>query len=103
GAFMRNTVQVSWRRADDAATRARYMFGMDSQPTKARWVHALQTALKASAEAPTKDVLARVDRASRALAALVPSPPDHSRFAADKLDADQAVTAQQILAALAAP
>ncbi|KAJ2636130.1 hypothetical protein GGF40_003190 [Coemansia sp. RSA 1286] len=103
GAFMRNTVQVSWRRADDAATRARYMFGMDSQPTKARWVHALQTALKASAEAPTMDVLARVDRASRALAALVPSPPDHSRFAADKLDADQAVTAQQILAALAAP
>ncbi|KAJ2593967.1 hypothetical protein H4R99_005942 [Coemansia sp. RSA 1722] len=103
GAFMRNTVQVSWRRADDAATRARYMFGMDSQPTKARWVHALQTALKASAEAPTMDVLARVDRASRALAALVPSPPDHSRFVADKLDADQAVTAQQILAALAAP
>ncbi|KAJ2856991.1 hypothetical protein J3B02_001288 [Coemansia erecta] len=101
GAFMRNTVQISWRRGDDQATRARYMFGMDTLATRSRWVHVLQTALKNTSDLPTKDILARVDDASRSLAALaIQQQQQRPADQPDSAAADQSVTALQILAAL---
>ncbi|KAJ2870885.1 hypothetical protein GGH93_005240 [Coemansia aciculifera] len=73
GVFMRQTVQLAWKRADEQqGHRARHMFGMDSQPTKSHWVRCIDAALKGSADVPSKDVLRSVERATLALAALTP-------------------------------
>ncbi|KAJ2493867.1 hypothetical protein IWW37_000253 [Coemansia sp. RSA 2050] len=84
GVFMRQTVQLAWKRADEQqGHRARHMFGMDSQPTKSHWVRCIDAALKGSADVPSKDILRSVERATQALAALDPS----SQAAAnDRLD-----------------
>ncbi|KAJ2789793.1 hypothetical protein GGI18_002195, partial [Coemansia linderi] len=51
GVFMRQTVQLAWKRADEQqGHRARHMFGMDSQPTKSHWVRCIDAALKGSAD-----------------------------------------------------
>ncbi|KAJ1666922.1 hypothetical protein EV178_001836 [Coemansia sp. RSA 1646] len=78
GSFMRQTVQLSWKRAEEQGTsssggghRARYMFGMDSYVSKAQWVHFLEAALKESASVPPDNMLRSAESASQALAALV--------------------------------
>ncbi|KAJ1890570.1 hypothetical protein LPJ66_007398, partial [Kickxella alabastrina] len=75
GVFMRQTVQLSWKRSDEQGNRARHMFGMDSQPTKSRWVHCLEAALNNSSDVTQDEILSRVDNATRSLTALAPQPP----------------------------
>ncbi|KAJ2893715.1 hypothetical protein GGI21_005388, partial [Coemansia aciculifera] len=96
GQFMRQTLQLAWKkRADESKPnnnqpqpRARHMFGMDSQPTKSHWVRCIDAALKGSPDLPSKDVLRNVERATNAL------------DQAQQPPSDQGITCQQLLAAL---
>ncbi|KAJ1724657.1 hypothetical protein LPJ53_001085 [Coemansia erecta] len=125
GAFMRQTVQVNWKRGEDGNNRARHMFGMDSQATKTRWVQCLEAALRSTADVSPKDIVSRVDKTTRSLASLVPQPQpqpaagETTRFVGDKLDSatvgrgtvntlpgtsssDQYITSLQLLSTLGA-
>ncbi|KAJ2787480.1 hypothetical protein GGI15_000667, partial [Coemansia interrupta] len=123
GAFMRQTVQVNWKRGEDSNTRARHMFGMDSPATKARWVQCLEAALRSTADVSPKDIMSRVDKTTRSLASLVPQQQpaagEPTRFVGDKHEsatvgrgtvntlpgtssADQYITSLQLLSTLGA-
>ncbi|KAJ1669047.1 hypothetical protein GGF38_002554, partial [Coemansia sp. RSA 25] len=75
GLFMRQTLQLAWKRAEEQqpptlkhqSHRARHMFGMDSQPTKSHWVRCIDAALRASADLPPRDALRSAERATQAL------------------------------------
>ncbi|KAJ2722885.1 hypothetical protein GGI07_003012 [Coemansia sp. Benny D115] len=88
GAFMRHTVQINWRRGEDPSSRARHMFGLDSLPTKTRWVQALETALASTADVPEKEIQNRVEKATRSLTAVVNSQQsaEQSKFVGEKSD-----------------
>ncbi|KAJ2471295.1 hypothetical protein GGI02_002361 [Coemansia sp. RSA 2322] len=90
GVFMRHTLQLAWRPDAAAAHRARHMFGMDSLPTKARWVRCIDAAL-AAADTPPADAQRCAERATHALAALAAAVPDHP-----------GITGLQLLSALSA-
>ncbi|KAJ2368097.1 hypothetical protein H4S01_001778, partial [Coemansia sp. RSA 2610] len=91
GAFMRQAVQVSWKRGDGHGNHGRHMFGLDSQSTKARWIQGLETALKATAAMSAKDILRSAEKATQAL---VPAPTDQTKTS------DQSVSTAQLMGAL---
>ncbi|KAJ1965707.1 hypothetical protein GGI12_000568 [Dipsacomyces acuminosporus] len=70
GAFMQNTVQVSWKRGDGQGHKARHMFGMDSQLTKSQWARCLEAALKNMSGTPSREVARSVERATASLLSL---------------------------------
>ncbi|KAJ2549034.1 hypothetical protein EV175_004599, partial [Coemansia sp. RSA 1933] len=113
GAFMRQTVQLSWRRAEDPPAppqpappqpshRARYMFGMDSYVTKSQWVHFLEAALKESAAVPPAAMLRCAEAVSQALASVDQHKSDPAASARSKpaAAADQGITSAQLFGAL---
>ncbi|KAJ2119746.1 hypothetical protein IW147_005629 [Coemansia sp. RSA 720] len=110
GAFMRQSVQVSWKRGDSQNTNnGRHMFGLDSQATKSHWVHCLEAALKASAAASSKAILRSAEKAAHVL---IP-PPDAAKSAPNgkpevsgtmaRSAGEHSVTSAQLLATLIGP
>ncbi|KAI9477367.1 hypothetical protein LPJ55_001760 [Coemansia sp. RSA 990] len=63
GGFMRQAVQVSWKRSD--GHHGRHMFGLDSLTAKNMWVQHLDSVLKTTADA--KEVLHGAEKAAQAL------------------------------------
>ncbi|KAJ2525686.1 hypothetical protein GGH20_003850, partial [Coemansia sp. RSA 1937] len=110
GAFMRQSVQVSWKRGDSQSTNnGRHMFGLDSQATKSHWVHCLEAALKASAAASSKAILRSAEKAAHVL---IP-PPEAAKSAPNgkpeasgtmaRSAGEHSVTSAQLLATLIGP
>ncbi|KAJ2748017.1 hypothetical protein GGI20_000104 [Coemansia sp. BCRC 34301] len=102
GLFMRQTIQLAWKRPEEPVPqqqqqqqshRARHMFGMDSLPTKSHWVRCIDSALKDSADLPSNDALRNVERATQALAALDQQAPSSSAAL------DQSISCQQLVGA----
>ncbi|KAJ2815997.1 hypothetical protein IWW50_006644, partial [Coemansia erecta] len=111
GAFMRQAVEVSWKRGDSQGAKiGRHMFGLDSQLTKSRWVQCLEAALKGSADMPSKDILRGAEKAAQAL---IPASGDQAKSGhSGKPDAsgtvprsagDHSITSAQLLATLIQP
>ncbi|KAJ2079325.1 hypothetical protein H4R24_003857 [Coemansia sp. RSA 988] len=104
GAFMRNVLQLSWKRSDPHASHGRHLFGLDSPVSKSRWVHALDAAMRASAGASAKDVLRRAECAAQSLAALTPVEQSKSDAASvgtvARSSVDQGITPMQLLGSL---
>ncbi|KAJ2162654.1 hypothetical protein GGF46_000527 [Coemansia sp. RSA 552] len=102
GAFMRQFVQLNWRRGDSQGSHSRYLFGLDSQSTKARWMDSISSALESMASVSSREVLRGAEKAAQALAALTPA----AAAAADaagtmaRAPADPIIAPQHLLGAL---